>query len=433
MPKLFCYRELVGAALVAALAVEAGAQDLCDHCDLYLINGLYDTEEVEFARVTTGSLKEWFFTDEFEQLIKGSTRGLKVGIPLDGVLLGFEASDDTTSAWEKRRTIREASRWDFSKAVWYNAFFQHGSEDSRSKWLECIRICIDSQQTIIRLEAKPYDEEVILKLGYTWIEGLIGAPTITGITCTSGLDSSIANQKLVGKELLSGGQSVKLPWVSDNAHKATIVLNTDMGQSRPVEVTRPPQYGSKAIVEYWVKTQKWVTIGTKSKTFGTPNDHNKRPEAGYIVSPDGKWRAHKTTATLTADPGLRLANPKFNWAGGKAKTHWKLWQPLQLSGNGRTATAVVWTFTRAMTFRFEADLQKLERTTAKVRKEEYFRGRELKFSLPKGVELDARVTTVVGNDPVVFYPMDARTTPPGLIRQEPVDYGLEVQYTYILK
>jgi hypothetical protein len=127
-------------------------------------------------------------------------------------------------------------------------------------------------------------------------------------------------------------------------------------QPRPpvTAATRPETTVGNIKVRYSIKNFTAISVGSAVKTFQVENRGNVPCQGLHPCSPDGKWKAAISSATLDAGPGNEFRNARVSCIAGPCP--FTRIQDNGLSNGGQTITVSARNWSDTATFLMEAEV-----------------------------------------------------------------------------
>jgi len=166
-----------------------------------------------------------------------------------------------------------------------------------------------------------------------------------------------------------------------------------------VDSDHPEVVVSNVRVRYSVKTTTEADVGSTVKTFQVVNTGNVPCNGQHSCSPDGKWKAARTSATFDAGEGNQFRNPRVSCIAGPCPFTGVELQ--NLSRGGREFSVSVRDWSDTTTFLLEAEV--VHPMVSDLVRESYpvIFGRSLTFSLSPTAE-GPSIEAEISGDSVVF-------------------------------
>jgi hypothetical protein len=185
-------------------------------------------------------------------------------------------------------------------------------------------------------------------------------------------------------------------FVSDQLYLARMVpiFHETRAQSEHPEVTV-----SNVHVRYSVKTITEADVGSAVKTFQVPNIGDVPCKGHHPCSPDGKWKAALSSASLDAGEGNEFRNARVSCIAGPCPFSHIEFE--DLSRGGRKVNVSVRNWSDTTTFLVEAEVvHPMVSDLVRVSYPVIF-GRALNFSLPSSAE-GPSIEAEINADSIVF-------------------------------
>jgi hypothetical protein len=159
-----------------------------------------------------------------------------------------------------------------------------------------------------------------------------------------------------------------------------------------VQSDRPEAAVSNVRVRYSVKTTTEADVGSAVKTFQVANKGDVPCKGSHPCSPDGKWKAALSSATLDAGEGNEFRNARVSCIAGPCPFSRVEFE--DLSRGGRKVNVSVRNWSDTTTFLVEAEV--VHPMVSDLVRESYpvIFGRALNFSLPplaEGPSIEAEI------------------------------------------
>jgi hypothetical protein len=181
--------------------------------------------------------------------------------------------------------------------------------------------------------------------------------------------------------------------------KLYVIRMTADQPKRRVKLKGPVISISNISVRYTVKATTALNVGSKVKTFEVVNIGNIPCNGHHLCSPDGMWKAAKSTAILDAGEGDVFRNVRVSCIAGPCP--FTKIQPTKFSDGGRTITVSALDWSDTATFLIEADVfHPMASDDVRTAYPVVF-GQTLSFTVPasaEGVSLEADVN----GDAIIF-------------------------------
>lgn len=289
--------------------IVSNAKAQCPSCDNYL-NVIYNKVSIKRDIDFKTAFESWFFSDAFEKEVKNKDFGASVTVPLEGVPVTFGGNYESKDAWEKWRSNKGSTKWDFSKITRETFFSEIATDQSREIWLQCIKYTCATQLQILPVFTESLPDKAIYKFSYN-ANVLENAPRYESFVCVGGLDCSFANTTYKGKPLKRNGEAIPFIWLEGQS-KGGVILNTSKGSTYLQMVSRN-ETGKLSSGEVTYVIQKLgdpknndhlEKVGEYNETkFYNGLENVKAGDCwtGHL-SNDGKWCATLFTHTYTAAP-----------------------------------------------------------------------------------------------------------------------------------
>lgn len=185
-------------------------------------------------------------------------------------------------------------------------------------------------------------------------------------------------------------------FVSDQIYIARMVPISH--EARP-QSDRPEITVSNVRVRYSVKATTDADVGSAVKTFQVPNVGDVPCKGRHPCSPDGKWKAALSSASLDAGEGNEFRNARVSCIAGPCPfTHIEF---EDLSRGGRKVNVSVRNWSDTTTFLIEAEV--VHPMVSDLVRESYpvIFGRALNFSLPTSAE-GPSIEAEINGESIVF-------------------------------
>jgi hypothetical protein len=178
-------------------------------------------------------------------------------------------------------------------------------------------------------------------------------------------------------------------FVSDQIYIARMV---PISHETRVQSDRPEAAVSNVRVRYSVKTTTEADVGSAVKTFQVANKGDVPCKGSHPCSPDGKWKAALSSATLDAGEGNEFRNARVSCIAGPCPFSRVEFE--DLSRGGRKVNVSVRNWSDTTTFLVEAEV--VHPMVSDLVRESYpvIFGRALNFSLPplaEGPSIEAEI------------------------------------------
>jgi hypothetical protein len=172
----------------------------------------------------------------------------------------------------------------------------------------------------------------------------------------------------------------------------------------PIAVKRPPQNGpqvkvSNIRVRYTVKALTELNVGSAVKIFQVPNKGNVACKGQNPCSPDGRWKAATSSASLDAGAGNQFRSPRASCIAGPCP--FTRIEADFTSQGGRILTVSARNWSETATFLFEAEVFR-----PMVSQREHWSypavfGDGMSFTLPPNAE-SVSIEAELDNQPIIF-------------------------------
>ena len=309
-------RWVVIAAGFLVGAGQATAQNLCSDV---LRDGVYRQFSYQAGDVSVESLREWFFSDEFESYYRSGKSTFGFTIPFEGMPITLGGGDETEGAWDVRKQNEGSTEWDFRHVTWVRVLRQEEATAVLRAWGECQQealATISGGISRIHLTPTTMDDAVSLEVKFEYCTGC-PVPVILGFSATPGVQLAAATDSFTSTPI-DDGKVFNFPW-SEQGTEAVIVVKTQLGDER-VHVIRPAR--GLAVVTY--ETEElgdWSFARVKAASVRSANNHNKRWNDKECDPPRGKWCATNHRATISVDPDEIIMGAQWIHASGPGAWH----------------------------------------------------------------------------------------------------------------
>jgi hypothetical protein len=240
------------------------------------------------------------------------------------------------------------------------------------------------------------DPQKQLPIADVEITGTDGSTVRTAESDSSGFFSLTLRRGLRRRQPLTlhfrhpGYQPLDLnEFVSDQIYIARMV---PISHETRVQSDRPEAAVSNVRVRYSVKTTTEADVGSAVKTFQVANKGDVPCKGSHPCSPDGKWKAALSSATLDAGEGNEFRNARVSCIAGPCPFSRVEFE--DLSRGGRKVNVSVRNWSDTTTFLVEAEV--VHPMVSDLVRESYpvIFGRALNFSLPplaEGPSIEAEI------------------------------------------
>jgi hypothetical protein len=240
------------------------------------------------------------------------------------------------------------------------------------------------------------DPQKQLPIADVEITGTDGSTVRTAESDSSGFFSLTLRRGLRRRQPLTlhfrhpGYQPLDLnEFVSDQIYIARMV---PISHETRVQSDRPEAAVSNVRVRYSVKTTTEADVGSAVKTFQVANKGDVPCKGSHPCSPDGKWKAALSSATLDAGEGNEFLNARVSCIAGPCPFSRVEFE--DLSRGGRKVNVSVRNWSDTTTFLVEAEV--VHPMVSDLVRESYpvIFGRALNFSLPplaEGPSIEAEI------------------------------------------
>ena len=240
------------------------------------------------------------------------------------------------------------------------------------------------------------DPQKQLPIADVEITGTDGSTVRTAESDSSGFFSLTLRRGLRRRQPLTlhfrhpGYQPLDLnEFVSDQIYIARMV---PISHETRVQSDRPEAAVSNVRVRYSVKTTTEADVGSAVKTFQVANKGDVPCKGRHPCSPDGKWKAALSSATLDAGEGNEFRNARVSCIAGPCPFSRVEFE--DLSRGGRKVNVSVRNWSDTTTFLVEAEV--VHPMVSDLVRESYpvIFGRALNFSLPplaEGPSIEAEI------------------------------------------
>ena len=240
------------------------------------------------------------------------------------------------------------------------------------------------------------DPQKQLPIADVEITGTDGSTVRTAESDSSGFFSLTLRRGLRRRQPLTlhfrhpGYQPLDLnEFVSDQIYIARMV---PISHETRVQSDRPEVAVSNVRVRYSVKTTTEADVGSAVKTFQVANKGDVPCKGSHPCSPDGKWKAALSSATLDAGEGNEFRNARVSCIAGPCPFSRVEFE--DLSRGGRKVNVSVRNWSDTTTFLVEAEV--VHPMVSDLVRESYpvIFGRALNFSLPplaEGPSIEAEI------------------------------------------
>jgi hypothetical protein len=240
------------------------------------------------------------------------------------------------------------------------------------------------------------DPQKQLPIADVEITGTDGSTVRTAESDSSGFFSLTLRRGLRRRQPLTlhfrhpGYQPLDLnEFVSDQIYIARMV---PISHETRVQSDRPEAAVSNGRVRYSVKTTTEADVGSAVKTFQVANKGDVPCKGSHPCSPDGKWKAALSSATLDAGEGNEFRNARVSCIAGPCPFSRVEFE--DLSRGGRKVNVSVRNWSDTTTFLVEAEV--VHPMVSDLVRESYpvIFGRALNFSLPplaEGPSIEAEI------------------------------------------
>ena len=240
------------------------------------------------------------------------------------------------------------------------------------------------------------DPQKQLPIADVEITGTDGSTVRTAESDSSGFFSLTLRRGLRRRQPLTlhfrhpGYQPLDLnEFVSDQIYIARMV---PISHETRVQSDRPETAVSNVRVRYSVKTTTEADVGSAVKTFQVANKGDVPCKGSHPCSPDGKWKAALSSATLDAGEGNEFRNARVSCIAGPCPFSRVEFE--DLSRGGRKVNVSVRNWSDTTTFLVEAEV--VHPMVSDLVRESYpvIFGRALNFSLPplaEGPSIEAEI------------------------------------------
>ena len=240
------------------------------------------------------------------------------------------------------------------------------------------------------------DPQKQLPIADVEITGTDGSTVRTAESDSSGFFSLTLRRGLRRRQPLTlhfrhpGYQPLDLnEFVSDQIYIARMV---PISHETRVQSDRPEAAVSNVRVRYSVKTTTEADVGSAVKTFQVANKGDVPCKGSQPCSPDGKWKAALSSATLDAGEGNEFRNARVSCIAGPCPFSRVEFE--DLSRGGRKVNVSVRNWSDTTTFLVEAEV--VHPMVSDLVRESYpvIFGRALNFSLPplaEGPSIEAEI------------------------------------------
>jgi hypothetical protein len=240
------------------------------------------------------------------------------------------------------------------------------------------------------------DPQKQLPIADVEITGTDGSTVRTAESDSSGFFSLTLRRGLRRRQPLTlhfrhpGYQPLDLnEFVSDQIYIARLV---PISHETRVQSDRPEVAVSNVRVRYSVKTTTEADVGSAVKTFQVANKGDVPCKGSHPCSPDGKWKAALSSATLDAGEGNEFRNARVSCIAGPCPFSRVEFE--DLSRGGRKVNVSVRNWSDTTTFLVEAEV--VHPMVSDLVRESYpvIFGRALNFSLPplaEGPSIEAEI------------------------------------------
>ena len=222
----------------------------------------------------------------------------------------------------------------------------------------------------------------------------VGLATVHAVSESSGL-FSIAMPKYVrrGQALVLKFEHVDYKTLTLHEFTGDKVYIARMARARPtlsVQLNRPRVVVGNIVVRYSVKATATVNIGSAVKAFEVVNKGDVPCNGKHPCSPDGKWKATSSSATLDAGAGNEFRNVRASCIAGPCPFTKIDFSNTQQSGPTLIVSATNWS--DAATFLVEAEVVHPMISNTDRQSYPVIFGPALNFTLPstaEGVSIEA--------------------------------------------
>ena len=170
-------------------------------------------------------------------------------------------------------------------------------------------------------------------------------------------------------------------------------------------VQNAPPHGSETlvahvVVDYSVRTNTMINVGSAVKTFEVVNVGNKPCNGHKPCSPDGRWKAAIGSALIDAGPGNEFHNARITCIAGPCPFT-KIEDDVAGAAPSRVVKAAALDWSDSATFLLEAEVYRRVANDALRKSYPIIFDRALTFTLPAGAE-DLSIEAEIDGAPIVF-------------------------------
>jgi hypothetical protein len=253
---------------------------------------------------------------------------------------------------------------------------------------------------VIRQDGDPEKQHPLADVEVTELDGLA-----TGISYTDA--SGLFRLRL--REGVKRGDPIKLVFrlpeyrpcmLKDIAgDKIYIAHLTPLVQEAPPKPHGPEIVVSNVSVRYSTKAETAANVGSTTKTFEVVNTGNVPCNGHHPCSPDGKWKATVTSASLDAGTGNVFQNIRTSCIAGPCP--FTKVDAITPTNDGRTLTVTARSWSETATFLVEAEV--FHPMISSINRQSYpvIFGRTLNFSLPPQAE-GLSIQAEINGESIVF-------------------------------